>query len=243
MQLLGKNIGGNDWNHTEHQAGLNCWIGKLADGTVTTVQTMPWNYRPWGCGSGRNGSCNTGWIQFEICEDALNDRDYFSKVYKEACEITAYLCRMFNIDPHGTVKCGKINVPTILCHADSYQLGLGSNHGDVLHWFPKFGKTMNNVRNDVAALLNKQVTNGMEDDDMLSFDDWKKYMVQYRKELQDNDCGDWSEEARQWAITTGMISGMGTGTDGKPNYAWADQLTREQAAALFFRFAKLMGKV
>lgn len=25
-------------------------------------------------------------------------------------------------------------------------------------------------------------------------------------------------------------------------YAWADQLTREQAAALFYRFAKLMGK-
>lgn len=29
---------------------------------------------------------------------------------------------------------------------------------------------------------------------------------------------------------------------GEPNYAWADQLTREQAAALFYRFAKLMGK-
>ena len=113
MQLLGKNTGGNDWNHTEHQAGLNCWIGKLADGTVTTIQTMPWNYRPWGCASGKNGSCNNGWIQFEICEDALNDKDYFDKVYKEACEITAYLCKMFNIDPHGTVKYGKINVPTI----------------------------------------------------------------------------------------------------------------------------------
>ena len=154
MQLLGKNTGGNDWNHTEHQAGLNCWVGKLADGSVTTIQTMPWNYRPWGCGSGKNGSCNNGWIQFEICEDALNDRDYFNKVYKEACEITAYLCKMFNIDPHGTVKYGNINVPTILCHQDSYQLGLGSNHGDVLHWFPKFGKTMNDVRNDVATLLN-----------------------------------------------------------------------------------------
>ena len=84
MQWLGKNTGGNDWNHTEHQAGLNCWVGKLADGSVTTIQTMPWNYRPWGCGSGKNGSCNNGWIQFEICEDALNDRDYFNKVYK--CE-------------------------------------------------------------------------------------------------------------------------------------------------------------
>lgn len=82
-----------------------------------------------------------------------------------------------------------------------------------------------------------------EDDDVLSFEDWKKYMEQYRKELQDNDCGSWSEAARQWAISTGMITGMGTGADGKPNYAWADQLTREQAAALFYRFAQMMGKV
>ena len=32
---------------------------------------MPWDYRPWGCGSGSKGSCNTGWVQFEICEDGL----------------------------------------------------------------------------------------------------------------------------------------------------------------------------
>lgn len=73
LARLGKNTYGNDWNHTEVQAGLNCWIGKLADGTVATVQTMPWNYRPWGCGSGAKGSCNNDWIQFEICEDGLTD--------------------------------------------------------------------------------------------------------------------------------------------------------------------------
>lgn len=48
INKLGKNTSKNDWNHISVQAGLNCWIGKLADGTVTTVQTMPWNYRPWG---------------------------------------------------------------------------------------------------------------------------------------------------------------------------------------------------
>lgn len=71
IKLLGTNKYHNDWNHITHQAGLNAWIGKLADGSVTTVQTMPWNYRPWGCGSGSKGSCNgtTGgpfWVQFEI---------------------------------------------------------------------------------------------------------------------------------------------------------------------------------
>ena len=153
LALLGTNGNRNDWNHINRQAGLNCWIGKLADGTVTTVQTMPWNYRPWGCGSGNKGSCNNGWIQFEICEDGLNDATYFNKVYKEACEITAYLCKMFNIDPNGTVNMNGVSVPTILCHADSHALGLGSNHGDVNHWFPKFGKSMATARVDVAALM------------------------------------------------------------------------------------------
>ena len=153
IRLLGENRYHNDWNHISTEAGLNCWVGKLADGSVATVQTMPWDYGPWGCGRGKYGSCNDGWIQFEMCEDALTDADYFSKVYHEACEITAYLCRMFQIDPQGTAHCGSISVPTILCHHDSYQLGLGSNHSDILHWFSRFGKTMEDVRSDVAVLL------------------------------------------------------------------------------------------
>ena len=157
LALIGKNIYGNDWNHIDRQAGLNCWIGKLADGTVATIQTMPWDFKPWGCGSGKNGSCNNGWVQFEICEDGLTDPVYFEKVYKEACEITAYICQMFGIDPNGTVTINGVNVPTILCHADSYKLGLGSNHGDVNHWFPKHGKSMATARADVAALLKAAV--------------------------------------------------------------------------------------
>lgn len=77
IKLIGKNAYENDWNHTSVQAGLNAWIGKLADGSAAAVQTMPWDYRSWGCGSGSKGSCNDGWIQFEICEDGLNDKDYF----------------------------------------------------------------------------------------------------------------------------------------------------------------------
>ena len=153
MNKLGKNQYGNDWNHIERQAGLNCWIGKFDDGTVGTVQTMPWNYRPWGCGSGSKGSCNSGWIQFEICEDGLTDKNYFNAVYKEACEITAYLCKMYNLDPKGYQTVNGVKVPVILDHATSYKLGMGGNHGDVQHWFKKHGKTLDDVRNDVAKLM------------------------------------------------------------------------------------------
>lgn len=157
LTILGKNPYSNDWNHIEHQAGLNCWIGKLADGTVAAIQTMPWDYRPWGCGSGSKGSCNSGWMQFEICEDNLANKDYFEAVYKEACEITAYYCKLYNIDPKGTVVHEGVTVPTILCHYDSHKLGLGSNHGDVDHWFKKYGKTMADVREDVAKLLAEEL--------------------------------------------------------------------------------------
>ena len=60
---------------------------------------------------------------------------------------------MFNIDPFGTVDHNGVEVPNILCHKDSNVLGLGGNHGDIYHWFPKFGKTMEDVRKDVAKLL------------------------------------------------------------------------------------------
>ena len=154
LAKIGTNNYANDWNHIYHKAGVNAWIGKFADGTVGTVQTLPWNYKPWGCGSGSKGSCNNGWIQFEICEDALTDKNYAMKVYQEACELTAYLCKSYGINPKGKVSFNGVSVPTILCHYDSYHLGLGSNHGDVLHWFPKLiGKSMEDVRNDVAALI------------------------------------------------------------------------------------------
>lgn len=155
LKVLGINKHKNDWNHTKRKAGVNCWIGKLADGTVATIQTMPWDFRPWGCGKGKKGSCNDGWIQFEIAEDDLKDKEYFNKVYKEACEITAYLCQKYNINPKGTVIHNGIKVPTILCHQDSFKLSLGSNHKDIYHWFSKYGKDMEVVRNDVEKLIDE----------------------------------------------------------------------------------------
>ena len=153
MNKLGINELKNDWNHIDIQAGLNAWIGMLNNQEVTTIQTMPWDYKPWGCGSSVYGSCNNGWIQLEICEGNLIDKNYFEKVYQEACELIAYLCQEFSLDPRGFVNYAGQSVPVILCHQDSYKLGLGSNHEDVYHWFNKYGKTMQHVRNDVAKLL------------------------------------------------------------------------------------------
>lgn len=70
---------------------------------------------------------------------------------------------------------------------------------------------------------------------------FKVAMTAHQKELQDNDCGEWSREAREWAIRVGLFAGNGTTADGQPNYMWASSLTREQAAQLFYRFAQQHG--
>lgn len=168
IRILGKNKNANDWNHTQVQKGVNAMIGKLADGSIGTVQTGDWRMAPWGCYHGTNGSCNgyikvagqtvyqgKHWLQIEICDDGYKDKAYFEKVYKEACEFTAYICEMFKINPYGTVEFNGVTVPTILCHQDAYQLKLGSNHGDVYKWFGAMGvaQDMDKVRSDVAALM------------------------------------------------------------------------------------------
>ena len=233
LAKLGKNQYGNDWNHIERQAGLNCWIGKFADGTIGTVQTMPWKYRPWGCGSGQNGSCNDGWIQFEICEPTdLKDPNYFSQVYREGCEITAYLCKMFNIDPEGTATCGKVKVPTILCHHDSYLYGVGSGHVDINHWFPYFGKDMSTVRKDVATLLKN---NREEDEEDMTQEKFNEMMNEYIRSVSEKGPSEWSQEARAWAEKKGLIQG-----DFYGNKQYKKDSTREELVQLLYRFYNII---
>lgn len=139
---LGKNQYNNHWN-TYHPGGrevcVHAFIGKLADGSVATYQTLPWDHRGWHAG----GSANNAHIGFEICEDGLTDGAYFAKVYKEAVELCAYLCKQFGLTEQN-----------IICHREGYKRGITSNHGDVMHWFPKHGKSMDTFRADVKALLN-----------------------------------------------------------------------------------------
>ena len=69
--------------------------------------------------------------------------------------------------------------------------------------------------------------NGEKEDDM----DKGTFTVRYRemrKDLQDNDCSDWSEAARQWAVNNGIVQGGAPLPDGSANFMWQDMMTREQ---------------
>jgi len=139
--LLGKNPYNNHWNQDKpdgRQVCVHAFIGKLADGTIATYQTLPWNMRGWHCG----GSGNDTHISFELCEDELNDASYFAAVYREATELCAHLCKEYGL----TEK-------DVICHSEGYKLGIASNHSDVMHWFPRFGKSMDAFRAEVRKLL------------------------------------------------------------------------------------------
>jgi hypothetical protein len=143
--LLGVNQYNNHWNQDKpdgRQVCVHGFIGKLKDGTIATYQTLPWNWRGWHCGSGSKGSGNDTHISFEICEDGLTDSAYFNAVYKEAAELCAYLCKQYCL----TEK-------NVICHSEGYSQGIASNHADVMHWFPKHGKSMDTFRTEVAKLL------------------------------------------------------------------------------------------
>ncbi len=54
---------------------VHAFIGKLADGTVATYQTLPWDHRGWHAGFRPTIPTSP----FEICEDDLTDADYLDK--------------------------------------------------------------------------------------------------------------------------------------------------------------------
>lgn len=204
---IGVNTNGNDWNRPDVAVCVHAFIGKLEDGSIATVQTLPWNMRAWHAGSGRWGSANNSYISFEICEDDLTDTDYFKSVYTEAVELCAYLCRLYRLHP--------LKEDVILCHSEGFSVGIASNHADVMHWFPLHNKTMDDFRTDVQAILASPGGASPEE-----------IMRDYRKTLQDNDAESWSQEARDWAIRNNLISGY------EGNYMWQDLCNREQLVTI-----------
>ena len=211
MNELGANPNQNDWNRTGLAVCVHAFVGRLADGRIATMQTLPWNRRGWHAG----GAANDTHISFEICEDALTDPAYFNAVYREAVELTAHLCELYGLNP--------LEQGVVICHSEGHRMGIASNHGDVEHWFPKMGKTMDDFRADVAAELK-------EEDEVLTqaqFDTMMERWLEHRAKLSPSG---WSEEARTWAEAMGLIQGNGSG-----EMSYKAFCTREELATIIYR--------
>lgn len=222
---IGRNTYGNHWDqtNTEYKAKFDkklnkcahAFVGLFADGSVGTVQTLPWNWRGWHCGRGKNGSANDTHISFEICEDGLEDASYFSAVYQEAVELTAMLCREYNLDP--------LADGVVICHQEGYRRGIASNHGDVLQWFPKFGKTMDDFRADVARW--------MEGEDEMTQEQFDTMMENWLARRNNQPASDWAKPYIQEAIDTGVMTDVG-GTIERPQGFVTRQELATVAAAI-----------
>lgn len=211
--LLGTNKNKNDWNRPDVDKCVHAFIGKLKDGTVATYQTLPWDRRGWHAGVGPKGlSANNTHISFEICEDDLEDRNYFEQVYREAVELVAMLCEEYGLNP--------LEEGVVICHSEGYRLGIANGHADVEHWFPRFGKTMDDFRKDVAK--------EMEDEDMTQ-EKFNEMMDNYLKGLAKAEPDKWSAKARAWAEKNGIISG-----DDKGNKMYKKPCTREELVQILF---------
>ena len=141
---LGGNPNGNDWNRPGLDVAVHAFIGLTRSGEVAAYQILPWEYRAWHCG----GSGNDTHLSLEICEDNLQDRGYFDRVYQMAMELTAELCRRFRLDP--------LAPGVVVDHAEGAALGIASNHADVDHWWSRFGTSMDDFRAGVAQRLQKE---------------------------------------------------------------------------------------
>lgn len=74
---------------------------------------------------------------------AYETGDYFLAAYARAVALCAGLCKRYNLDP----------MKDVLCHSEGYTAGIASNHADVMHWFQEHGRTMDDFRKDVKAVL------------------------------------------------------------------------------------------
>lgn len=138
--------------------------------------------------------------------------------------------------------CRRNDIEELRWEGDRSLIGQTGRQNMTVHrWFAAKacpGDFLYNLHGQIAAEVNAR----LKEDNPMSFEQFKEFWARLRAELQDNDKGSWSEEAREWAVQNGLIAGNGTEINGEPNYMWQDMVTREQFVTVLFRFAQLMGK-
>lgn len=215
------------WNVPDFNACAHAFVTK--DGAV---QTLPWNWRGWHAGNAGEGksSANNTHISFEILEpaghtynggtmigyDAVKNAAYFEQIYDNAVELTAQLCNKYNLDP--------LAPGAVICHAEGNAMGIASNHADVMHWFPKHGKSMDTFRADV-----KRVLEGGEKD--LTQQEFDAMLAAHERAAAQLPVSPWAAMAWEKAVSQKVFDGS------QPR----GPFTREQAALVFDRLGLLDG--
>ncbi len=132
-EICGENIYKNYYDRPDWQACPHAVIGKDKNGEVRAAKLLPYDICCWNCSSGSKGSYNysPAYLQFEICEDGLNDEAYFMEAFTLAAKLCARWCKNYNIP-----------IENVVSHKEAHALGYANNHGDPDNWLSKFGKDM-----------------------------------------------------------------------------------------------------
>lgn len=147
----------NGWNNASKELSVHGIVDDKG-----SYHTLPLNYLGWHIGKKGNNKA----VGFEICEpkniayadkahtkidtakynpkDPANIAD-FNKRYKNAVEIAVYFCRETGL-----------TADKVVSHAEGCKMGIASNHADTGHWFPLFGKSMDDFRADVKKALSQK---------------------------------------------------------------------------------------
>lgn len=125
------------WNNTVTKKGVHAFIDN-----IQRCLMLPYTMWAWGVGGKANGYS----LQLEICEDEDWTEEYFRTTISNAVRTAAEWCLRH-----------KIPVDRVIGHYEAYKLGLGSNHSDPSHWFPKFGYSMDAFRAEVQKEIGRSI--------------------------------------------------------------------------------------
>lgn len=159
------------WN-TNKPNGNSVCVHAFSD-NERVVNTLPYDMRCWGCGSGSKGSGNSYYVQIEMTvpvgvyfEDGwvyrIRDgheasvRDYIAQMVEITAEWAAVRLRELGIND--------VNTETVTSHYEAHKMGIASNHGDPKGLLGLIGLTMDDFRDKVRGYM----TCGVSDDDTSS---------------------------------------------------------------------------
>ena len=139
------------------------------------------------------GTANDTHMAFEMCEPLYyDDEGYFIDCWHNAVSLCVRLCLQYGL----TEK-------DIISHEEGHALGVASDHGDPMHWWKYYGKTMDDFRKDVAKKIKEEA---------------KEVRYKYLSDIPDN----WGAGEPRATVKALMNAGVIVGNDGEGENAVLD---------------------
>lgn len=203
-------------DRTDAGWGVNAILGDFHTGEGRIILCMPYDRRPWGVGSGTRGSWNNSRIQWEVCEPAGHTYAGGTMVGYDVAKNQGYFDRMWKLlvawNVFVAVELG-YTAATINDHAESYRAGMGSNHADLGQWLPKHGKSMNDLRHEVQAILDQKEEEDMSEDQVrrIVAQELERLLPPRRVYHTISELPQWARPSAEALLAAGILQGDQTG--------------------------------